>query len=45
MGLEVNENVLIEATKYSTVSQCIKKTVGNLFKTGDDEPTVRRKPK
>ena len=35
-SLDVNENILIEATKYSTVSECIKKTVKTMFKGSDD---------
>lgn len=45
-NLDVNENVLIEATKYSTISDCVKKVMVNLFGSkGDDEQTVRRKGK
>lgn len=41
-SLDANENILIEATKYSTVSDCIKKTVKTMFKS-DDEATVKKK--
>jgi hypothetical protein len=39
--LEINENVLIEATKYSSIIECIKKIASKILET-DDEDTIRK---